>query len=39
MGAKEIKKNKKNRKPVHGVMICDLVFSKLITLLVNYKLS
>jgi hypothetical protein len=25
MGAKEIQKNKKNGKPVHGVMICDVI--------------
>jgi hypothetical protein len=25
MGAKEIQKNKKNAKPVHGVMICEVV--------------
>jgi hypothetical protein len=25
MGPKEIQKNQKNRKPVHGVMICNVV--------------
>jgi hypothetical protein len=25
MGAKEIQKNQKNGKPVHGVMICDII--------------
>jgi hypothetical protein len=25
MGAKEIKKNQKNGKPAHGVMMCDVV--------------
>jgi hypothetical protein len=25
MGSKKIKKNRKNGKPVHGVMICDVI--------------
>jgi hypothetical protein len=29
MGAKEFKKNQKNRKPVHGVMICDVIPRKI----------
>jgi pantothenate kinase type III len=28
MGAKEIQKNQKNGKPIHGVMICDVVPKK-----------